>query len=87
MRGPNVHCQTQLGEKINEKNKGMVMVYVDLEKAYDRVDREMLWQVLESYGVGGRLGRAVRSLYDRCQARVRVLGQTSDWFGAEQGVR
>ena len=63
------------------------MVYVDLEKAYDRVDREMLWQVLESYGVSGRLGRAVRSLYDRCQARVRVLGQTSDWFGAEQGVR
>ena len=39
------------------------MVCVDLEKAYDRVDREMLWQVLETYGVGGRLGRAVRSLY------------------------
>ncbi len=42
----------------------MVMVCVDLEKAYDRVDRQMLWQVLESYGVGGRLGRAVRSLYE-----------------------
>ena len=43
----------QLGEKIIEKNKRMVMVCVDLEKAYDhdRVDREMLWQVLESYGV------------------------------------
>ena len=56
----------QLGEKIIEKNKRMVMVCVDLEKAYDRVDREMLWQVLESYAVGGRLGRAVNSLYERC---------------------
>ncbi len=45
----------QLGEKIIEKNKRLVMVCVDLEKAYDRVDREMLWQVLESYRVGGRL--------------------------------
>ena len=77
----------QLGDKIIEKNKRMVMVCVDLEKAYDRVDREMLWQVLESYGVGGRLGRAVKSLYERCQACVRVLGQNSDWFGVEHGVR
>ena len=33
---------------------------------YDRVDREMLLQVVETYGVGGRLGRAVRSLYESC---------------------
>ena len=29
----------------------------------------------------------MRSLYERCQACVRVLGQYSDWFGVEQGVR
>ena len=39
------------------------------------------------YGLVGRLGRAVRSLYERCQACVRVLGQNSDWFEVEQGVR
>ena len=32
---------------------------VDLEKAYYKVDRDLLGQVLSSYGVGGRLGRAV----------------------------
>ena len=42
---------------------------------------------MESYGVGGRLGRAVRALYERCQMSVRVLGQNSDWFDVEQGVR
>ena len=39
------------------------------------------------YGLVGRLGRAVRSLYERCQVCVRVLGQNSDWFEVEQGVR
>ena len=29
----------------------------------------------------------MRSLYERCQTCVKVLGQNSDWFGVEQGVR
>ena len=77
----------QLGEKIIEKNKRMLMVCVDLEKAYDRVDRELLWRVLRAYGVNGELIRAVRSLYDDGKACVRVQGQKSDWFGVGQGVR
>ena len=77
----------QLGEKIIEMNKRMLMVCVDLEKAYDRVDRELLWRVLRAYGVNGELIRAVRSLYDDGKACVRVQGQKSDWFGVGQGVR
>ena len=61
----------QLGEII-EKNKRMLMVCVDLEKAYDRVDRELLWRVLRTYGVNGELMRAVRSLYDNGKACVSV---------------
>ena len=63
------------------------MVCVDLDKAYDRVDRELLWRVLRAYGVNGELIRAVRSLYDDGKACVRVQGQKSDWFGVGQRVR
>ena len=42
--------------------------FVDLEKAFDRVPRGVLWGVLREYGVSDPLIRAVRSLYDRCQS-------------------
>ena len=77
----------QLGEKIIEKNKRILMVCVDLEKAYVRVDRELLWRVLRTYGVNGELMRVVRSLYDNAKACVSVQGQKSGWFGVGQGVR
>ncbi|TWW64244.1 hypothetical protein D4764_03G0012520 [Takifugu flavidus] len=48
------------------------MCFVDLEKAFDRVPRGVLWGVLQEYGVSGPLIRAVRSLYDRCQSLVRI---------------
>ncbi len=37
------------------KDKKLYAAFMDLEKAYDRVDREALWSVLYIYGVGGQL--------------------------------
>ena len=44
-------------------------------------------KVLEEYGVKGRLLRAIRSLYVRTEACVRVRDKESDWFQITQGVR
>ena len=65
----------------------MRMVCVDLEKAFDRVDSELLWQVLERYGVRGRLKEAVESLYFQSEAYVRLQGKNSEWFEVVMGVR
>ncbi len=37
---------------------------MDLEKAYDRVDREALWNVLRIYGVGGQLLKAIKAFIE-----------------------
>ncbi|WP_435362532.1 reverse transcriptase domain-containing protein, partial [Klebsiella pneumoniae] len=38
-------------EKHLERGKKVYAAFMDLEKAYDRVDREGLWRVLRIYGV------------------------------------
>ncbi|TWW56284.1 R2DM Retrovirus-related Pol polyprotein from type II retrotransposable element [Takifugu flavidus] len=62
------------------------MCFVDLEKAFDRVPRGVLWGVLREY-VSGLLIRAVRSLYDRCQSLVRIAGSKSNSFPVRVGLR
>lgn len=54
------------------------MCFVDLEKAYDRVPREILWEVLWEYGVRGSLLRASQSLYIQSESCVQVLCSKSD---------
>ena len=51
---------------------------MDLEKAYDRVDKEALLRVLRLYGVGVNLLNAVQSFCVDSRACVRVGSQTSE---------
>ena len=65
----------------------MCAVFVDLEKAYDKVCREELWEALRRYGVSGGLLRVIKSMYQASEACVRVDGEMSEWFEVKQGVR
>ena len=39
------------------------MGFMDLEKAYERVNKEAICQVLRMYDVGGKLLNDIRSIY------------------------
>ena len=51
------------------------MGLIDLEKAYDRVNREALCQVLRMYDVGGKLLSGIKSMHVDSSACVRVKGR------------
>ncbi len=57
------------------KDKKLCAAFMDLEKAYDRVDREAVWSVLRICGVGGQLLKGIQSFYREANARLRVRGE------------
>ena len=67
----------QICEKYLGKGKGVYFAFLDLEKAYDRVDRDAMWNVLRLNGIG-RLLRGVKSLYVGSKACVRVGNEVSE---------
>ena len=77
----------QVCEKYLAKGKDVFWAFMDLEKAYDRVDRDALWRVLRLYGVGGNLLKAVQSFYVGSRACVRVGSEVSEWFTVKVGLR
>ncbi len=60
---------------------------MDLEKAFDRVDRRRLWHTLRVYGVGGHLLEGIRSFYENASASVPVNGELSENASVEVSVR
>ena len=49
----------QIGESARERARVHVS-FMNLEKAYERVNREALWQVLRMYDVGTKLLNGIR---------------------------
>ncbi len=54
------------------KDKKLYVACMDLEKAYDRVDREALWSVLKIYSVGRQLLKGIQAFHREANACVRV---------------
>ena len=65
----------------------MYVGFTNLEKSYDRVNREALWQVLRIYNFGGKFLNGIKSMYVDSSAYVRVKGGESEWFRIDSGVR
>ncbi len=70
----------QMQEKYASARKPVYFAFVDLEKAFDRVTRGVLWWAMRSFGVAEWVLRAVQSMYANSRSRVRVNGQLSEKF-------
>ncbi len=82
-----IFAKMMLVEEYLEKDKKLYSACMELEKAYDRVDREALWSVLKIYGVGGQVLKGIQTFYREANACVRVGGEFNESFVVEVGVR
>ncbi len=60
----------QLMEKSREQNKDLYVAFIDLSKAFDTINRELLWKNFSKLGVPPKFLSILRQLHDGMQARV-----------------
>lgn len=73
-------------EKIEKKDK-IYMVFVDLKAAFDNVDRELLWDILDKKGISKGVTSRLKKIYEETVAVVRTEEGISERFGVRKGVR
>ncbi|KAK3562864.1 hypothetical protein QTP86_011102 [Hemibagrus guttatus] len=73
-------------QKYRDGQRELHCLFVDLEKAYDRVPREELWYCMRKSGVAEKYVRVVQDMYERSRTVVRgAVGQTEE-FKVEVGL-
>ena len=77
----------QLQEKCLEQHRNLHAVFIDLTKAFDTVDRQLLWEVLRRFGCPPKLLAVVSDLHEGAAARVLGEGERSNPFEVHTGVR
>ena len=76
----------QMQEKFLGKKKNLYFAFIDLEKAFDRVPRDIVWWALRKLGASEWLVKVVQTMYRNAQSRVRINSTFSDSFGVKVGV-
>ena len=72
-------------EKAREFQKNIC--FIDYGKAFDCVDHNKLWKILQKMGISDHFTCLLRNLYAGQEATVRTGHGTTDWFKIGKGVR
>ena len=70
-----------------EWNKKLYLLFIDLEKAFDLVDREMIWKILKYYGLSPKIVELIIALYKETECCVRTEDGVTRYFKIMTGVK
>ena len=85
---PEFKLPTSTGSwKKQEFQKDIYFCFIDYAKAFDCVDHNKLWKILQEMEIPNHLTCFLRNLYAGQEATVRTGHGTTDWFQIGKGVR
>ena len=71
---------------LREGQRGLDCLFVNLEKAYDRVSREELWYCMRKSGMVEKYVRLVQDMYERNETMVRCAVGATESFKVKIGL-
>ena len=63
-----------------------LFLFIDYAKAFDYVDHNKMWKILQEMGIPDHLTCLLRNLHAGQEATVRMGHGTTDWFQIGKGV-
>ena len=86
---PEIKLPTSAGswKKQESSRKNIDFCFIDYAKAFDCVDHNKLWRILQEMGIPNNLTWLLRILYASQETTVRTIHGTTDWFQIGKGVR
>ncbi|KAK3894199.1 hypothetical protein Pcinc_002033 [Petrolisthes cinctipes] len=76
----------QLLEKYGEKQQKLHLIFIDLEKAYDRIPRGEVWRCLRERGASEKYVRLVMDMYEGVRTQVRTCVGVTEKFPVTVGL-
>ena len=73
-------------KKPGESQRNIYFCFIKYAKAFDCVDHNELWKILNEMGIPVHLTCLLRNLYAGQEATVRTGHETTDWFQTGKGV-
>ena len=91
MRGRHIEDHTDLANYMihrceMEKENGAI-IFLDQEKAYDKILHPFLWASLETFGFPKRFTDTVKTLYSNAYTTIIMNGEKAEPFKVTRGVR
>ena len=77
---------TWITEKVREFQKNIYFWFIDYAKAFNCVNNNKLWKILQRMGIPYHLTCLLRNLYAGQEATARILHGTTDWLKTGQGT-
>ena len=74
-------------EKHLQHQRDLFHNFIDLKKAFDRVQRAGLWQVLRSFNVKEGLVQAIQARYENSNSAVLLNSRLGELFKTTVGIR
>ena len=81
-----IFCVRQLQEKCHEQNKDLYIAFIDLAKAFDTVNRELLWEILSKFGTPPKFLTILKKLHNNMTSTICAGSERSEPFDIEVGV-
>jgi hypothetical protein len=76
----------QVMERYKDQKKDLHMVFIDLEKAYDKIPRNIMWRALDNHKVPTKYVTLIKDMHDKVVTSVRTTDGDINVFSINIGL-